>query len=277
MTNQAQTPPASPPTLSDRAMAVARIAAVALALGLGFAWLGVYGTGDQPFLWRLTYWTGLMAVGIIASEIATPLIYNRIGPKWHFAFRLALISLVISVPVTIGLAVIEAADGPVQSINWWWQYLYVVVISALLTAAAWGISMLRRGWAFEGLDADTAARLGFAPAPNGGVTPAATGVFMDRLPIKLRSADLYAIQSEDHYLRVHTSAGQEMILMRLADAVRELAGVEGLQTHRSWWVAKQGLADVVKGDGKLTLKLKSGADAPVSRTFTKTVKDAGWL
>ena len=70
MTNQAQTPPAPPPTLSDRAMAVARIAAVALALGLGFAWLGVYGTGDQPFLWRLTYWTGLMAVGIIASVTA---------------------------------------------------------------------------------------------------------------------------------------------------------------------------------------------------------------
>ena len=95
--------------------------------------------------------------------------------------------------------------------------------------------------------------------------------------MKLRAAELYAIQSEDHYLRIHTSAGQEMILMRLADAVRELAGVEGLQTHRSWWVAKQGLADVVKGDGRLTLKLKSGAEAPVSRTFAKTVKDAGWL
>ena len=52
------------------------------------------------------------------------------------------------------------------------------------------------------------------------------------------AAELYAIESEDHYLRVHTSAGQELILMRLADAVRELAGVEGLQTHRSWWVAR---------------------------------------
>jgi DNA-binding LytR/AlgR family response regulator len=85
------------------------------------------------------------------------------------------------------------------------------------------------------------------------------------------------VESEDHYLRVHTSAGSELILMRLADAVRELSGIEGLQTHRSWWVAKQGLADVVKGDGKLVLKLKSGAEAPVSRTYLKAVKDAGWL
>ena len=68
-----------------------------------------------------------------------------------------------------------------------------------------------------------------------------------------------------------------MILMRLADAVRELAALDGQQTHRSWWVAKQGLADVAKGDGKVTLKLKSGAEVPVSRTYQKAVKDAGWL
>ena len=73
---------------------------------------------------------------------------------------------------------------------------------------------------------------------------------------------VYAVSAEDHYLRVHTSAGETMILMRLADAVRELAALEGLQTHRSWWVAKQGLADVSRGDGKVTLKLKSGVEAP---------------
>ncbi len=47
--------------------------------------------------------------------------------------------------------------------------------------------------------------------------------------------------------------------MRLADAVRELASVEGLQTHRSWWVARDGLADTSRANGKLVLKLKSGA------------------
>ena len=114
------------------------------------------------------------------------------------------------------------------------------------------------------------------PAAGAGISDAPTA-FLGRLPIRLRSAELYAVESEDHYLRVHTSAGQELILMRLADAVRELSSVEGLQTHRSWWVAKQGLADVEKGDGRLTLKLKSGAEAPVSRTYLKTVKEAGWL
>jgi DNA-binding LytR/AlgR family response regulator len=118
-----------------------------------------------------------------------------------------------------------------------------------------------------------------APAPVA-AAPASTpsgSTFAERLPVKFRSGLVYAVSAEDHYLRVHTSAGETMILMRLADAVRELASVEGLQTHRSWWVAKQGLADASKGDGKVTLKLKSGAEAPVSRTYQKAVKDAGWI
>ena len=68
-----------------------------------------------------------------------------------------------------------------------------------------------------------------------------------------------------------------MILMRLADAIRELASLEGMQTHRSWWVAKQGMTELAKGDGRIALKLKSGVEAPVSRTYQKAVKDAGWL
>jgi DNA-binding LytR/AlgR family response regulator len=94
--------------------------------------------------------------------------------------------------------------------------------------------------------------------------------------VKFRTATVYAVSAEDHYLRIHTSAGEHMVLMRLGDAMRELAGLEGLQTHRSWWVAKQGLADAAKGDGRLVLKLKSGAEAPVSRTYQKAVKEAGW-
>jgi len=205
-------------SMSDRLMAIGRAALAAVALGIGFAWLRVYETGEQPFLERVIYWSALMGVGIAASEIATPVIYNRLGVKWHFVFRLILITLVISIPVTIGLVVIEAADGSLETLGWTaQQYLYVVVISAILTAGAWGISLLQRGWAAHGLDTRSAAFLGIAvvapPAPAGATV---SGAFMDRLPMKMRAAELYAIQAEDHYLRVHTSAGQEMILMRLA-------------------------------------------------------------
>ena len=99
--------------------------------------------------------------------------------------------------------------------------------------------------------------------------------FMQRLPVKYRTADLWAVSSEDHYLRVHTSLGEELILMRLADAMRDLAGTDGLQTHRSWWVARDGVADTRREGGKLSLVLKSGKVAPVARTHASAVKQAG--
>ena len=123
---------------------------------------------------------------------------------------------------------------------------------------------------------DSKAAASAAAASPVAAAPAGTA-FADRLPVKFRAGTVYAVSAEDHYLRVHTSLGETMVLMRLADAVRELASIEGLQTHRSWWVAKQGLADASRGDGKVTLTLKSGVEAPVSRTYQKAVKDAGWL
>jgi len=49
-------------------------------------------------------------------------------------------------------------------------------------------------------------------------------IIRERLPPKFRDADLYAINSEDHYVRIHSSAGEHMILMRLSDA-QDLASV----------------------------------------------------
>ncbi len=238
-----------------------RWTAVTLALGLIFAWFGVYQTSEIPLLWRVIYWSALMAVGVISSLIVSPLVDRKWLPKAHPAVQIGVTAALISVPITVGVVLIESTDGTLLPPSWWpIQYLYVLVVSALLTAGAWAIERL-----MEKPLAPPTAQPGAGPPP-----------FIERLPVRLRSAELYAIESEDHYLRVHTSAGQELILMRLADAVRELSGVEGLQTHRSWWVARQGLADVVKGDGKLLLKLKSGAQAPVSRTYAKAVKEAGW-
>jgi hypothetical protein len=101
--------------------------------------------------------------------------------------------------------------------------------------------------------------------------------FLERLPVRLRGGEIYAVEAEDHYLRIHTSVGSDLILMRLSDAIAELEGIEGAQTHRSWWVAKSALADVKKGDGRAVLKLKDGAEAPVSRTYLRALREAGWF
>jgi DNA-binding LytR/AlgR family response regulator len=100
--------------------------------------------------------------------------------------------------------------------------------------------------------------------------------FIERLPLHLRAGRLIAVQAEDHYLRVHTDLGSDLILMRLSDAVAELDGLEGAQTHRSWWVAKDAVRGVTRGDGRATLVLEGGLTAPVSRSYAATLREAGW-
>jgi hypothetical protein len=116
-------------------------------------------------------------------------------------------------------------------------------------------------------------RLVFVPVESRGPTVR----FLDRLPPKLRGAQVWAVEAEDHYLRLHTSKGQDLILMRLADAVAELDGVEGLQVHRSWWVARDAIADIARGDGRATLTLQDGSQVPVSRTYAKVLRERGWM
>ena len=64
--------------------------------------------------------------------------------------------------------------------------------------------------------------------------------------------------------------------MRLADAVAELEGLEGAQVHRSWWVARDAVVGVTRGDGRATLTLKGGVTAPVSRRYAPALRKAGW-
>jgi len=82
---------------------------------------------------------------------------------------------------------------------------------------------------------------------------------------------------EDHYVRVHTPLGSTLVLMSLSQAMAGLKGVEGVQTHRSWWVARTAIAGVVEDGRKLRLRLSGGLEAPVSRARVGVLREQGWL
>ncbi len=56
-----------------------------------------------------------------------------------------------------------------------------------------------------------------------------------------------------------------------------LEGLEGMQTHRSWWVARDAVESVRRDGDRIVLALKGGAEAPVSRPNVKPLREAGWL
>ena len=122
---------------------------------------------------------------------------------------------------------------------------------------------------------------GFFDAANRPVRPAAQqsrlpekarAGFFDRLPVRM-GRDLIYLKADDHYLDVYTVAGHGLLLMRLVDAVSQLGDL-GLQVHRSYWVSRRHIVNLVKIDGRHRLLLSSGHHVPVSRTHFEVVRVA---
>ncbi|MBI1360128.1 MAG: hypothetical protein GC155_07575 [Alphaproteobacteria bacterium] len=246
----------------------ARDIAILAGVGVLMAVLSPFGSvAGVPLPLALAYWISLIVWGGVAGEGLAWLL-RRFGPPLPLWGFLGILSVLMTLAVFPALALEQAVvlhqpitPGQIPRFLFYiWLIAMIVSFGVVLGFRAFG----RRSGLFDPAVA--------APAPPAGPSP-----FLDRLPVRLRASTLYAVQSEDHYLRVHTSGGEELILMRLADAVRELASVEGLQTHRSWWVARDGLADTSRANGKLVLKLKSGIEAPVSRTYLTAVREKGWV
>jgi hypothetical protein len=244
----------------EEAFGWARGLLVAIAFGLFLTFSGAFGTSEAPLGARLAYWMTLMVLGSIVGPMIARLFFgggrSRTGRIWLDAL---LAALVMSLPFT---AVVWLASS--LAFNMHAPFLQaapvlfgpVFMIASAITAVNVLIET-RKG-------AETHA--GAAPPK-----------FLDRLPLKLRGAEIWAVEAEDHYLRLHTSKGQDLILMRLADAVTELEGIEGARVHRSWWVARDAITDARRGDGRATLTLKDGAEVPVSRTYAGLLRERGWI
>lgn len=99
---------------------------------------------------------------------------------------------------------------------------------------------------------------------------------LTRLPFDKRAA-LVALCVEDHYVRVHTLKGEEMLLMRLSDAMREVGDTQGAQVHRSHWAAFDQVKAVRREGDRAILTMSTGLELPVSRANLPKIKAAGLL
>ena len=239
-----------------------------------FAFLGIYNTNAMPFFNSFVFWVSTMLVGNLSTGLLLPLVINRWLAKHSLLVQLSCIVILMSIPVTFVLAAFDHNYGVDWSIQFWLlQYRYVIVISAILIFV---------GYFVVGTQIARDLNAGYANSLTNNVSCDANKAkasgelelqFLKRLTLKHHQARLLAIKSEDHYLRVYTSVGEELILMRLSDAIESLAGSDGMQTHRSWWVARHTIWDVQRKQGKLYLYTEGDLAVPVSRTYEKPVKE----
>jgi DNA-binding LytR/AlgR family response regulator len=56
-----------------------------------------------------------------------------------------------------------------------------------------------------------------------------------------------------------------------------IGDLEGMQVHRSWWVARGAVEDVLRDGRNIRLKLARDVEAPVARAKIADLKDARWI
>lgn len=236
---------------------------ILVAIGLLMGFLGPFGSDRAPTGLRYAYWMMCMVGGGVVAIGGDMILQRRITKTWQRVL-VGSVALTPFVSLIVLLSEHWVMGGRLDwqgFTNLLWQVwpilLAVIAVQALI-------------WHRPASEVQT--RTIIAPP-----LPEAEAQFRRRLSAKRRSAKLLAIQAQDHYLMVHTDAGDEMITMRFADALSELEQAHGWQVHRSWWVSADAVEAVRWQRGSARLTLAGGLCAPVSRTYGPTVKAAGWF
>ncbi len=226
-----------------------------LALGIILGISGPFDTlRDLTVVPRLIYWITVVALTYATGSLISNLVHDGLkqSPNW---LRLACSTSAIGLAVTLILSVLNLAVFALWPANWT-EFLRllgtVTVISGVIELCGFAIRTGR-----------TSAQPETAP-------------LLQRLPLEKRGA-VVALSAEDHYVRVSTTQGTELVLMRLSDAIKEVGATPGLQIHRSHWVGLDQITKVARLNGGGEVTLSDGTTRPVSRKYMSAVRAKGLL
>lgn len=235
--------------------AAAEIALMA-AVGVLLAFLAPFDSGDRALGFRMVYWVVLIVGGGVFGVAFDVLVGRRLKGFWArlLADCLLMTPFVSLLVILVAHLMYRSHWGVDNYAGLVFQVFIICVLVMALRQLAWRAM----------------------PEPVAIKTTQPCEAFRLRLSAKRRTAQLWAVEAEDHYLRVHTDVGEELITARFGDALEELADWPGFRTHRSWWVAACAIDGVRWSRGRGELRLTSGLVVPVSRSQAQALKSAGW-
>ncbi|MFB8343690.1 LytTR family DNA-binding domain-containing protein [Brucella cytisi] len=224
---------------------------------LVFTITGPFGTDlSMPVAVRFFYWLSVQFAGWATAIVFCVLADAFLEPVARHAFARMMIGAIVAAP-PIGLWI--------AFIDWGFSSRTPTTAAILANAIiALPLSVLFCTLAYMTLRRDLEAvprNVSDTPPP-----------LLTRLKPDNRGAIL-RLSAEDHYTRVVTSRGQELILLRFSDAVKEVGETSGLQIHRSHWIADRHVAELRKMNGGLGLLTSDGSLLPISRASQKSARE----
>lgn len=245
------------------------------AIGIFLAFIGPFGSIEAPLPTRLASWVFFAWIGY---AIYSPMTFfvERLSDAlelpeallWVLAVALATVPMTAAVWMIGFVPNLAPLPSLEQALT---SYFYVFLVGGAITGFFYLLEM--RKAPVEGV---AAGEQGSSVATATATSPVVQPRLVARLSSHLGS-EIIALEMEDHYVRVHTALGSDLVLMRMRDAVAELDGIEGHQVHRSWWVARGSVEDVLREGRNIRLRLTNAVEAPVSRAQVRPLKEAGWI
>jgi hypothetical protein len=248
--------------------------------GLGFA--------GRLLFWLLHSAVGLTLFAAINGRAVRLALDKRLG-AWGVTVASGITGSLAFAPAALLFErlfqVPEDLAGPtealLESYGWPGAVLAEFVQLVLPATAVWVALnlpwLLRLDFSIDGEDVEADGRGVESPGPQADTREAVPDDdrlerFVARLPLAM-GRDVVALSSELQYLRVYTTRGKALILHSLREAIELLEGVEGMQVHRSHWVAVGHVRTVVRKGRSMSLRLTNGVEIPVSRTFQPGVRE----
>lgn len=200
---------------------------------------------------RLAFWFVALFVYLGLSTIYTSTMYGLWGKVTARPIPLLLLSgpLVLAATYMTAAAItllFEPGKPPFYTMTWQMNVRNVLVAHVLETAALL--------WVLPALRMRQGGRSGTETVLLGGK--------------RMRLDDIARVKAAEHYLEVYKPSGVEVVRERMSTFLDQVGAEDGIQTHRSHWVAR-GAGQSLSG---AKLHLPCGAEVPVARARLDQVR-----
>lgn len=252
-------------SLRDRIRTLVLHVASIFTLALVLSVSGAFDSDAFPFWRRLSFHSLTSTLLIVQTSVGFHLIRRILGKKVSVLVSGALTAVVVLTLMTVQLQALKLTPILPYGFDPWLAFAlflapFVLPVSALVVLAK---TAHERFWVVQEYSTDhvdEVLELAFRPV-IAGLLPAPSPQTLSDWP----QGAIEHIRSVDHYLEVKTASQTVLVRGRMGDALKRLSLKDGIQTHRSWWVAWAMIHSVETRSRDTSFRLNTGALIPIAR------------